>query len=123
MVAIGFVASRLLRQRQDQDSAAYETVAARRDTILATVNASGSVVPRESVTLDFSIAGLLVETSVKVRQKVEAGQPLARLDACSLAWSVKQAEAALRTSEIGLAQFKEGADAADIAAAEEASTP
>ncbi|HUT15744.1 MAG TPA: efflux RND transporter periplasmic adaptor subunit [Anaerolineae bacterium] len=120
VIITGLAAFRFLQQRGHNDTAAYETVAVRRDTILATVSTSGSVAPKKSVTLSFPAGGLLVELSVKVGQEVEEGQSLARLDARALEWSVRQAEATLRTNEAHLAQTKEGPDAVDVAAAEAA---
>lgn len=118
VVIVGFVAFRILRPSGDQDTAAHETVAARRDTILATVITSGSVVPQESVTLSFPVGGLLVQVAVEVGQDVEEGQPLARLDTRSLESSVKHAEATLAVNEARLAQTKRGPDPIDLAAAE-----
>jgi HlyD family secretion protein len=120
VIVAGFVAYRSLQQQGDQGAEAYETVVVRRDTILATVNTSGSVVPEKSMTLVFPTGGLLVELSVEVGQKVEAGQPLARLDTRASELSVEQAEATLRMNEAGLAQTKAGPDPSDIAAAEAA---
>jgi len=120
MIIVGFVAFRILPPSGDQDTAAYETVAVRRDTILATVTTSGSVAPKKTVTVSYPAGGRLVELSVKVGQQVDEGQSLARLDTRALEWSVRQAEATLRTNEAHLTQTKEGPDAVDVAAAEAA---
>ena len=120
VVIVGFVAFRILRESGDQDAAAHETVAVRRDTILATVNTSGSVVPQKSVTLSFPAGGLLLQLAVEVGQDVEEGQLLARLDTRSLESSVKHAEATLAVNEARLAQTKRGPDPIDLSAAEAA---
>jgi HlyD family secretion protein len=120
VAAIGFVVFRILPGRKAADSAGYETVAARRDTILATVNASGTVMPRQQATLIFSAGGVMTEMKVKVGDRVLAGQPLAQVDTRQLQASVSQARASLNSSAARLAQTKAGAGAADIAAAEAA---
>ncbi|MGQ9492811.1 MAG: efflux RND transporter periplasmic adaptor subunit [Anaerolineae bacterium] len=107
-----------MTKRRATETIDYETVPVRRDTILATVNASGNVKPRKKVTLAFPSGGLLAAINVQVGQKVEAGQELARLDTRQLELSVAQAEATLKINEARLAQVKAGPSAADLAAAE-----
>jgi len=118
VTAIGLVLLRLLPGRRAADSAGYETVAVRRDTILATVNASGTVMPKQQATLLFPSGGIMTELKVKVGDRVAAGQGLAQLDARQLQTAVAQAQASLAISLARLAQTKAGAAAADIAAAE-----
>jgi len=123
LVAVVALALLGLRNRRDQglsDASEYETVAVRRDTILATVNASGSVKPSVQVNLTFPTGGLLAQIHVEPGQRVEAGEGLARLDARQLELAVTQAEATLRINEVRLTQTQAGADAADIDAAEAA---
>jgi len=120
IVIIGVVVLRYFQGNKATATSQYETVPARRDTILATVSASGSITPKEQVTLNFPIAGVIAEVNVKAGQKVEAGQQLVRLDTRQLQASVEQAEATLRINEARLAQVKAGSGAADIAAAEAA---
>jgi hypothetical protein len=50
---VAFALARQMRTRSTQATAEYETVAAYRDTIVATVNSSGSVLPRKKVSLAF----------------------------------------------------------------------
>jgi HlyD family secretion protein len=118
VAAIGFVVLRILPGRRAADNPGYETVAARRDTILATVNASGTVMPRQQATLIFSAGGIMTELKVKVGDMVIAGQGLAQLDTRQLQAAVSQAQASLKISQARLAQTKAGAGAEDIAAAE-----
>ena len=119
LMLAGWLVLRTVRQR-NTTSVEYETVPVRRDTILATVNASGNIRPRRKVTLVFPSGGLLAAVHVQVGQKVEAGQELARLDTRQLEWNIAQAEATLRINEARLAQVKAGPSAADLAAAEAA---
>ncbi len=122
-IAAAVVAFWLFRRFQGSrtaNAAQYQTVAARQDMIVATVSASGSLLPRQQVTLNFMSGGLLETVEAAAGQRVEKGQELARLDTRQLEASVVQAEAALRISEARLTQTKAGATAADMAAAEAA---
>ncbi len=118
VVVICVIALQVLRRRGSDTAANYETVLVRRDTIVATVNASGSVMAEEQLSVNFLSGGLLAEVNVQVGQKVEAGQQLARLDTRQLELSVAQAEATLRTSEARLGQTRAGPELGEIAAAE-----
>ena len=123
VVATVLAGAAVLRRLQLQRAEAitdYQTVAARRGTIVATVNSSGSVLAEDEVTLLFPSPGILAETKVQTGDKVESGQELARLDTRQLEWSVVQAEAALKSAEAQLAQIKTGPTSADIGAAEAA---
>jgi len=119
-VVVAFWLFRRYQNSRAAISAQYQTVAAREDTIVATVSASGSLLPRQQVTLNLMSTGLLDAVSVVAGQKVEKGQELARLDTRQLEASVAQAEAALKISEARLAQTKAGTSAADLVAAEAA---
>lgn len=118
MFALGAVW--FLRGRRTVSSSAYETVPVRKDTILATVNASGNVMPKEQVSLSFQAAGVVTEVNVQPDQLVKPGDPLIRLDTRQLELAVTQAEASYDLNVARLKQTKAGADAADIAAAEAA---
>lgn len=121
LVVVGVIALLVVRRIQNSQAdptAGYETVAARKDTLLATVNTSGSVVPKQLVTLSFSSSGIVAEVNVSAGQHVDAGRPLVRLDSRQLQSNVDQAEATLRINQARLAQTKAGSSTADIAAAE-----
>ncbi len=120
VVAIGLVLLRPFARRRAAAASGYETVAARKDTILATVNASGSIMAKQQVTLSFAAGGVIAEVNAGVGQKVEAGQQLARLDTRQLQTAVDQAEAALKINEAHLGQTKAGPQPADLASAEAA---
>ena len=108
------------RARRVASGSQYETVAVRRDTLVATVNTSGSVSPKQKVSMVFPSAGLLEKLLVEPGQTVRAGDELAALDARQLELSVVQAEATLQINEARLAQTRAGSSAADIASAEAA---
>ena len=111
---------RNVRQRRAAAADTLETVAVRRDTLLATISSTGTVLPKEKLTLVFPSGGVLAALRVEVGQEVEAGEELARLDTRQLELSVVQAEATLQINEARLAQTKAGPSAADVAAAEAA---
>jgi len=119
-IVVTILGMRTHRARGTPNLGEYETVPVRRETILATVNTTGSVNPKEQVSLNFSSGGLLAELQVRAGQEVKAGEELARLDTRQLELSVVQAEATLRLNEARLAQTKAGSSAADIASAEAA---
>jgi len=118
VVVISLGAWRRLQIRSATNSADYETVPVRRDTILAAVNAPGSVRPKEQVTLTFPSGGTLAELHVQPGQQVKAGEALARLDIRQLELNVVQADATLKINEARLAQTKAGTQPADLASAE-----
>ncbi len=115
IVALGFV--RQVRMRSTQAVAEYETVAAYRDTIVATVNSSGSVLPRKKISLAFPMGGAVTQVLVAAGDTVEADQELARLDVRQLEQSVAQAEANLKSAQARLDQTKAGPSAAELDAA------
>lgn len=95
----------------------YELATTRRGEIVATVNATGAVTPKNRASLTFASPGRITEIKVAVGDQVEAGQELAAIDARDLEQAVAQAEAMLRMSQARLAQAKRGATAEEIAAA------
>jgi HlyD family secretion protein len=116
-VLAGAAVLRRLQLQRAEAVTDYQTVAARRGTIVATVNSSGSVLAEDEVALLFPSPGILAETKVQTGDKVESDQELARLDTRQLEWSVVQAEAALKSAEAQLAQIRTGPSSADSGAA------
>jgi len=82
-----------------------ETAVVWRDTLLVTVDATGSLVPQAEASLSFSSGGRVAEVLVDEGQVVAAGQPLVRLETDDLELQVAQAEAALAAAEAQLAQL------------------
>ena len=120
IAAVAFFGLRRLSQSRSQQASTVETVLVRRDTILATVTASGTVLPVQSLNMVFASGGVLASLSVRAGQQVEKGDELAGLDDRQLQLAADQAEAALRISQARLTQAKAGATAPDLAAAEAA---
>ena len=118
VLGILFLGSRALSANRSSGSlVGYELATARRGEIVATVNATGAVTPRNRAVLTFASPGRITAIKVAVGEKVQAGQELATIDARDLEQAVAQAEAMLRMSEARLAQAKRGATAEEIAAA------
>lgn len=63
----------------------------------------GTVRPRIESDLGFRVAGKIAERLVQQGQRVERGQPLARIDAVDLGLQKQQAEAELAAAEVNLA--------------------
>ena len=82
-----------------------ETATVRHDTLLITVDATGSLAPQSEVSLSFSSSGRVAEVLVEEGQAVETGQLLARLETDDLELQVAQAQAALAAAEAQLAQL------------------
>ncbi|MFB0533348.1 MAG: biotin/lipoyl-binding protein, partial [Anaerolineae bacterium] len=105
-------------QKQVADDEDLEKFVVERDTIEATVSATGSIAPEAEVTLTFESAGKVEEIFVEKGQTVKAGDPLAKLETASLELQVAQGQATLALNEAKLQQAMKEASAEDIAAAE-----
>ena len=105
-------------QKQVADDEDLEKFVVERDTIEATVSATGSIAPEAEVTLTFESAGKVEEIFVEKGQTVKAGDPLAKLETASLELQVAQGRATLALNEAKLQQAMKEASAEDIAAAE-----
>jgi len=105
-------------QKQAVEDESLEKFVVKRDTIEATVSATGSIAPEAEVTLTFESGGKVTEILVEKGQMVKAGEPLAKLETTSLELQVAQVQATLALNEAKLQQTMKEADAGDIAAAE-----
>jgi len=105
-------------QKQTADDESLEKFVVERDTIAATVSATGSIAPEAEVTLTFELGGKVEEIFVEKGQMVQTGDPLAKLETTSLELQVAQAQATLALNEAKLQQTMKEASAEDIAAAE-----
>ncbi|MDP2728675.1 MAG: efflux RND transporter periplasmic adaptor subunit [Dehalococcoidia bacterium] len=94
-----------------------------RGSLQATAAASGNAVATHQQKLSFGTAGTLGELSVAVGDRVKAGQPMAKLDATTVATlqnNATQSEASLRVAQITLDQTQNPYTAVDLASAERA---
>ena len=97
-----------------------EEVDVERGTLLAMVNATGTVLPEKQTTLSFQTPGRVAEVLVEEGQFVAAGAPLARLDTADLQFAISQGEVALATAQAQLLSMQREPAEYDIAAAEAA---
>jgi HlyD family secretion protein len=107
-----------IAQKQAVEDESLEKFVVKRDTIEATVSATGNIAPEAEVTLTFESGGKVTEILVEKGQMVKAGEPLAKLETASLELQVAQAQATLALNEAKLQQTMKKADAGDIATAE-----
>lgn len=97
-----------------------EEAVVERGSLLATVNATGTILPEQQTTLSFQSPGRIAEVSVVEGEAVSAGQVLARLETADLAFAVGQAELALATAQAQLLRLQQEPAEYDIAAAQAA---
>lgn len=118
----GWYAYQRVEQARAAAAPTWEAVKVVRDTILATVSATGAVLPEREANLAFQTSGTVVSVEATVGQQVDAGQVLARLDTADLEFAVRQAEIGVRQAQAQLRQVQEGAtpSASDLAAAQAA---
>ncbi|MCD6344306.1 MAG: efflux RND transporter periplasmic adaptor subunit [Anaerolineae bacterium] len=97
-----------------------ETTVVERGTLRVTVDATGNVAPEQEVALAFLSPGTVAEVLVEEGERVEAGQPLARLDTADLEDAVAQAQIALSQAQVQLRQTLNGPTDESIASMEAA---
>jgi HlyD family secretion protein len=109
---------RLAAERAAREAIRREVVA--RGDIMSIVSATGSLQPEAEVNLFFTAASPLPvqKVNVTVGQAVKKGDVLAQLDPSDLELSVRQAEQALASADLALAQLLAPPRPEDIAAAE-----
>jgi HlyD family secretion protein len=84
-----------------------QTVATTRGNLTATVGATGSVRPNQSVTLIFQTSGTVESVNVEVGSTVQAGQILATLTESSLSQNIILARADLANAQKALQDLRE----------------
>jgi HlyD family secretion protein len=97
---------------------AQESAVVERGDLRTTIEASGNVVAAEEVSLSFGAGGKVAELLVEVGDRVEAGQPLARLESDDEEEAVRQAEIALAEARLDLQETLDGASEEEVASAE-----
>lgn len=105
IVLIALIVLRLAPRQSSQTFLLRETVPSAQETALVIVHAPGRIVPGRQATLTFPLEGLLAEIVVKVGERVQAGQQLARLDTRQAELSIAHAEATLKVREARLRQL------------------
>jgi HlyD family secretion protein len=120
LVLIGAVAGGIVWQSGQAMQAEQDlrTAVAERGDMLVAVSASGNVEPEARVNLAFEATGPVDEVLVRVGERVEADDVLARIDTDQLELQVHQAEASLMLARSQLAQLEEGPQPEEVASAE-----
>lgn len=93
------------------------TVKAESSDQTVTVGLSGTLTPRKTAALNFSVAGTVTDVYVKVGDTVKKGQKLARVDDSDLQDALDLAEANLDTAEANLDDVEDDGSDAAVAAA------
>ncbi|MFQ3679796.1 MAG: efflux RND transporter periplasmic adaptor subunit [Pseudanabaenaceae cyanobacterium] len=112
----GWLVSRRLRPRPQIDLEAL-TVVLKPQTVVPRIDASGVLVPLQSVNVSPKVAGTLVELLVEQGDEVQAGQLLARMDASGLEPQRERLQATVQAATVALARLRNGNRPEDIAAA------
>lgn len=97
---------------------AINTVRVGRGDLTVTAQGSGILLPASEVALGFPRGGLLAEMRVKVGDKVQTGQAVARIDDTLARDQVAQAELSLRLAELAQEELIGAANPAALAAAQ-----
>jgi len=87
---------------------AWEEYRVERGTLVAMVNATGSILPEKQTTLSFQSPGRVAEVLVEEGQIVAAGEVLARLETTDLEYAVDQAEVAVGQAQLAVNQAELG---------------
>lgn len=99
------------------DDPGVEVVPIGRETLVDTVNATGSIEPESEVEMKFEIGGVIKEVLVKRGQYVTAGTVLARLTTDDLELEIRRAEIELAQAKADLDQLFEPELTEKVAAA------
>lgn len=118
LLVIGSIVVVRRGQRQSQPRLNYSLVTAQRGPLSATVNAAGSIQPRQVRNLSFTTSGIVAEVLVEIGDQVAPDDPLVRLDDRELELRVRQAEAALAQARANYEKLLSGALPAEQAQAE-----
>jgi HlyD family secretion protein len=101
-------------------SAPQRSATVTRGTLLASVNATGSIQPEAEIRLGFRLAGTVSAVKVKEGDRVKKGDVLAQLDSADLELAVQQAQAGLITANASYSRTVDRPAQADIDAAQAA---
>lgn len=99
-------------------AARLNTADVTRGSIVSSVSATGSVAAPTQSKLSFRTGGRLAQLLVAVGDRVDEGQPLARIDETDLLVALSQAQANYRSALAKLEQTKAGAKPEDVAIAQ-----
>ena len=122
LLAIALVAWLVVRSlnASGAESDRYATATATMGDVTETYQGSGTVQKTDQASIGFPSAGTVTSISVTLRQHVEAGQELARMDNTDLRIAVIQAKQALADAEVNLESAENAADGVSTSAASSA---
>jgi HlyD family secretion protein len=103
---------------QTAATSGWKTETAQTGPIDASVSATGNIEPRAQAELRFIVDGTVTAVLVKPGDRVEAGQPLARVDDTDLKLKLDQAQADLKQAIADRADLMDGATPQEIASAQ-----
>ncbi len=95
----------------------WQRVAVVTGPIAASVSATGNVEPAAEAQVRFETSGVVREILVRAGDRVEQGQPLARVDLADLQLQVERAQADLRQAQADLEALLDGASEQEVAEA------
>jgi HlyD family secretion protein len=100
LLVAGFVVvPPLLRGATTSNAQSAETATVELTTLNTTVESTGTVMPAQTLSLNFGTGGTVIEVSGDVGDTVEVGQVLARLDTADLEYQVELAEQSLAQAQ------------------------
>ncbi len=89
-------------------AATTQTAKVQRGNITTEIVAGGNLQLAQKEDLAFQVAGFVAEVLVKLKDAIEKGQVIARLDTATLEENVKTAERAVKSAEVDLADAEAG---------------
>lgn len=104
--------------RRDAPAESVRSAVVQRGPMTVAVTASGRIEPEARLELAFDTPGRVAQVFVQEGDRVDPGEPLARLDTDQLELQVEQARAALASAEAQLAQLLAGPRTREIEEAE-----
>ena len=103
LVCLG-AAAVLLARPMGTDERRYETERIEQRDLVATVSATGKLVPTDQVDVGSEISGIVADVRVDSNDRVERGQILALIDTTKLEQQAERSRAALLSAEAALVQ-------------------
>ncbi len=120
LAAVGIWAYKNYLAQPDEPLEEREEAVVQPGSLVAMVNATGTILPEKQTTLSFKTPGRVAEVLVQEGQTVRAGETLARLETIDLEFAVAQAELALDTAQAQLLRIQRPPSEYDLAAAQAA---
>lgn len=118
IVSLSVVGYALFGGAKEPDYSKLESFEVQRQSISATVSATGRIAPKAEISLALKTGGKVAAISVEKGQSVKAGDVLIRLESTDLEFELAQAHAGLSRSRAELARVMRAPRPEEIAAAE-----